>query len=228
MTRKLEGIFIVDEAILSIPVEENDEPLINLLDFDDLIYGPSPEIPNNTDYTKMRSTIFQKLKLAETRLPKGVRFCIYEAYRSLDLQQIIFDTRYNKVKKIHPHWTPELLFKETVRMVSPVKNLDKSINIPPHSTGAAIDIYLIDNNHNYLDMGIHPRDWMEDVEGIYSVSNARCVSSEAKRNRQIMAEALESVGFVNYFYEYWHWSYGDKYWAYYNNKPCAIYNTWSN
>ncbi len=36
--------------------------------------------------------------------------------------------------------------------------------------------------------------------------------------------ALERVGLVNYFTEWWHWSYGDKYWAYCLKNNCAIYS----
>ena len=29
-----------------------------------------------------------------------------------------------------------------------------------------------------------------------------------------MSRALSTAGFVNYPTEYWHWSYGDRYWAF--------------
>jgi D-alanyl-D-alanine dipeptidase len=35
---------------------------------------------------------------------------------------------------------------------------------------------------------------------------------------------MEDQGFVNYVYEWWHYSYGDKYWGYVKNKT-AIYDT---
>ena len=38
-----------------------------------------------------------------------------------------------------------------------------------------------------------------------------------------MGIALQAVGFVNYPTEYWHWSYGDRYWAYQKGQPAAIY-----
>jgi D-alanyl-D-alanine dipeptidase len=34
---------------------------------------------------------------------------------------------------------------------------------------------------------------------------------------------LEKVDFINYPGEWWHWSYGDKYWAFIKGKD-AIYN----
>ncbi|MDT7587682.1 MAG: zinc D-Ala-D-Ala dipeptidase, partial [Pseudonocardiales bacterium] len=35
--------------------------------------------------------------------------------------------------------------------------------------------------------------------------------------------ALHSVGFVNYPTEWWHWSYGDRYWAIKTTAAAAIY-----
>ncbi|KTC92549.1 M15 family metallopeptidase [Fluoribacter dumoffii] len=218
-------LLIADPRIIAISVVDNHEPMIDLIEHPELSYGPSPEIPNNTDYTKMRKTVFEKLKQAQSLLPQGLRFCLYESYRSLALQKSLFDIRYAKVEKQHPEWSSEQIFIETTRMVSPVTNLDGSPNIPPHSTGAAIDIYLINEQGEAIEMGIHPKDWMEDLEGTLSVTASTIISEQAKQNRRIMSHALEAVGFVNYRHEYWHWSYGDRYWAYYKQKPCAIYDS---
>lgn len=46
---------------------------------------------------------------------------------------------------------------------------------------------------------------------------------EAGQYRKIMSAVLEKVGFVNYPFEYWHWSYGDRYWAYHKKETHAIY-----
>jgi beta-lactamase class D len=44
-------------------------------------------------------------------------------------------------------------------------------------------------------------------------------------NRHIMGTALQAAGFINYEREYWHWSYGDRRWAYYTHSPHAIYGS---
>lgn len=219
-------VLIADPKIVAIPVIENHDPMIDLVNHPEIIYGPSPEIPNNTDYTKMRKTVYEKLNQAQSLLPKGLRFCLYESYRSLALQKFLFDTRYGKVKNKHPEWSSEQIFTETTRLVSPVINLDGSPNIPPHSTGAAIDVYLINDQGEAIDMGIHPKDWMEDLDGSLSLTASEIITDEAKQNRKIMCHVLETVGFVNYRNEYWHWSYGDRYWAYYKQQPYACYDNY--
>lgn len=216
---------IADPKVIKIPIQDNQESLVDLTKQTAILYGNSPEIPNNTNYTFVRKSVYEKLTRASSQLPKGLHFCLYEGYRSIALQQKIFDEQYKNVKTRHPDWPLNDVFNETTKLVSPVVNKDGSNNIPPHSTGGAIDVYLVNDQGNPLDMGIHPKDWMQDKEGILSLTDSKFISAEAKANRQIMNQRLSEVGFVNYPTEYWHWSYGDRYWAFVKDKPFALYGT---
>lgn len=218
-------ILLVDPKVLSIAVIEENEQMVDLKDQNIILFGSSPEIPNNQDYTKLRQTVYEKLCMAQKFLPKNLQFCIYEGYRSLSLQQFLFDQRFKTILSLHSDWSDEQIFEETIKMVSPVINRDGSQNIPPHSTGGAIDIYLVDQEGNFIDMGIHPKDWMTDKDGSLSKTDSKAISKQAQENRKIMSHALKHVGFINYPAEYWHWSYGDKYWAYHTKNPHAIYNS---
>ncbi|WP_369824157.1 hypothetical protein [Anoxybacillus sp. UARK-01] len=40
----------------------------------------------------------------------------------------------------------------------------------------------------------------------------------------MLAHALQPVGFVNDFTEWWHWSYGDRYWAVMTQANQALYS----
>lgn len=220
----LAGITLIsDPKVLSVPIHENQEDWVDLRNQNIIVYGPSPEIPDNHDYTYLRKAVYEKLKEAQSHLPKGLRFCLYEGYRSLSLQKMIFEKQYNNVKQRHPDWVEKDIFLETTKLVAPVLNQDHTPNIPPHSTGAAIDVYLIDEHGKAIDMGIHPKDWMMDKDGQLSLTASTHISTEAKKNRQIMSKVLSDVGFVNYPTEYWHWSYGDRYWAYVVESRQAIY-----
>lgn len=218
-------VLITDPRVLAIDIQENHEQLIDLIDQKEIAFGPPPLIPNNTHYTKMRKTVYDKLKQAQATLPDGLKLCLYEGYRSLDLQQKIFQERYDSLCKKNPAMTHAQIFIESTKFVSPITNLDGSANIPPHSTGAAIDVYLIDEKRAVIDMGIHLDDTYDDLEGIFCHTDSQAISEKAKEYRKIMSKALQSVGFVNYATEYWHWSYGDRYWAHQRQQKCAIYNT---
>lgn len=216
---------INDIGVLNIPIVENNDPLVDLREQNIIAFGPSHEIPNNTDYTYLRRTVYDKLAEAQNLLPSDLKFCLYEGYRSLELQKKLFDDRYQKLKDLNPELSYQELFVKTIKMVSPVSNLDGSTNIPPHSTGGAFDIYLIDKNNRIIDMGIKVANWTQDVDGSISKTDSNKISPEAKENRAIMSKALLQVGFVNYAQEYWHWSYGDRYWAYHKNEKKAIYGS---
>jgi D-alanyl-D-alanine dipeptidase len=222
-TTKENIVLIADTRVLQIPIQENHEPMVDIQHEKTIVIGPSPEIPNNTNYTKMRKTVYEKLLQAQKLLPRGLKFCLYEAYRSIALQEMLFQERYQRVKASHPHYSHEQVFTETIQLVSPVINLDGSRNVPPHATGAAVDVYLLDENNQAVDMGIHPADWMADLDGKLSYTISEHISKQAQHHRDIMSEVLSVVGFVNYPTEYWHWSYGDRYWAFQTKEPFAIY-----
>ncbi|AZL16400.1 M15 family metallopeptidase [Rickettsiales endosymbiont of Stachyamoeba lipophora] len=219
-------ILIADPRILAIEIKDNQEEMLDLTLQTAIIYGSSPEIPNNNDYTKLRKTVYERLRQAQSLLPQGFKFCLYEGYRSIKLQKKLFDMRFAKIAYLHPDWPEEMIFDETIKMVSPVVNKDKSLNIPPHSTGAAFDVYLLNDKGEAVDMGIHPKDWAHDTEGIVSLTSSDEISNEAKFHRHIMNRALEAVDFVNYPTEFWHWSYGDRYWAYHKGAANALYGSW--
>lgn len=211
-----------DLRIATIPIRENGDPLIDVREEGRIAIGPSPEVPNNHDYYFLRKTVYEKLLQAQSLLPSGLHFCLYEGYRSLKLQQRLFEDRLAVIQQHHPDWSYEQQFLETHQMVAPTINLDDSQNIPSHATGGAIDVYLIDEKGEALDMGIHPKDWLLDHDGSLSLPDSKRISAEAKQYRSIMSHILQQVGFVNLATEYWHWSYGDRYWACYLGKPAAF------
>lgn len=67
------------------------------------------------------------------------------------------------------------------------------------------------------------------VDASPEVSEGACytaahnIGPEARANRKILAEALTTVGLVNYPTEWWHWSYGDRYWALATDASHAVY-----
>ncbi len=137
-------IYIADPEILAIPIVECNEPLIEIKNHYELQYGPPPECELTTDcYTKMRKTVFEKLCQAQNNLPNSWRFRLYEGFRSLKVQEMLFEQEYQRVLEREPHKNKLELFHETTRLVSPVTNLDGTKNIPPHNTGSAVDIEII-------------------------------------------------------------------------------------
>jgi D-alanyl-D-alanine dipeptidase len=44
-------------------------------------------------------------------------------------------------------------------------------------------------------------------------THAANIANEARSLRHILSTALTDAGLINYATEWWHWSYGDRYWA---------------
>ena len=113
-------------------------------------------------------------------------------------------------------------------------NIEKYVSIPsqdsshpsPHLTGGAIDLTIIDNNKLELEMGT-AFDSFEDKSKTTFFEQLTKPSFQELiylKNRRILFNLLSFVGFTNYPYEWWHYDYGNQYWAIQRNKQTAFYN----
>nr|MDT0664632.1 M15 family metallopeptidase [Micromonospora sp. DSM 115978] len=75
-----------------------------------------------------------------------------------------------------------------------------------------------------LDMGTPEGATPEESDGRCYFAAAG-VSELARRNREVLRQAMTAAGFVNYPTEWWHWSYGDRYWALLTGASAARYGT---
>jgi zinc D-Ala-D-Ala dipeptidase len=81
-----------------------------------------------------------------------------------------------------------------------------------HLTGGAVDLTLCADNGRKLDLTAT------------TVPTHPATSDQADTQyRNILRNALTITGFVNYPTMWWHWSYGDRYWAYATQTPTAPY-----
>ena len=71
---------------------------------------------------------------------------------------------------------------------------------------------LADAHGRELDMGTRMNALPEESAGACYMQ-ADNISSKARSHRDILSTALIAAGLVNYPTEWWHWSYGDRYWA---------------
>lgn len=207
------------KSIRDVPIQENGEELVDLRNQSIIAYDAS-FLVDNPDCTQMRKTVYEKLCAAQQLLPNGLRFELNVGLRSLNVQEKLFNEMYEKIKTKFPKKNQKELFEETSKFVAPVKTWSGHQNAPPHSTGGAIDVILIDRQGGCIDMGEDPNDPFNPV---VIRTDSTLISLEARKNRDIMATALSAVGFVNYPAEFWHWSYGDKRWAFMTHAKYSFY-----
>jgi tetratricopeptide (TPR) repeat protein len=85
--------------------------------------------------------------------------------------------------------------------------------VAPHVTGGAVDLTLCTETGTELPMGTQVNATPPESDEACHTAYAG-VPEEAARNRRTLGAAMTAAGFVNYPMEWWHWSYGDRYWAF--------------
>ncbi|WP_243056897.1 M15 family metallopeptidase [Nocardioides sp. SR21] len=206
-------ILMGDPRVAAVPVEECGDELVDIrsrgLDSD-------PELnPQNPAYAFVRRSVAERLLHAQAALPDGIRLLLAEAYRPYEQQDLYFTRRTRRLMEAEPALSLEAASLRASEFVSPPE-------IAPHVSGAAVDLTLVDGRGGALDMGTPIDARPEDCEGA-CYFGARNITAEARANRDLLAGVLTAAGFVNYPTEWWHWSYGDRYWALMTERPHAIF-----
>lgn len=207
-----EPILMADARVAAVPVEECGE---ELADARESLLIDDRHRPVSAVFSQVRRGVLARLREAEEQLPDGLRLLIVEGHRSLAMQHLYFDEYAAELKQLHPEWTPQELIMATSRLVAPPE-------IAPHGTGGAVDLTLATSDGVELDMGTPIDATPEETDGgCYTA--AENIPAEARHYRDLLSKALTDAGFANYPTEWWHWSYGDRYWALTQNRPHAMY-----
>ena len=81
---------------------------------------------------------------------------------------------------------------------------------------------LVDRLGRDLDMGTRVNASPEESDGA-CYTDADGLNTRARTNRDTLKAALTAAGLINYPTEWWHWSYGDRYWALQTQQSAARY-----
>ncbi|MFI5736284.1 M15 family metallopeptidase [Kribbella sp. NPDC051587] len=197
-------VLLSDERITRIAAIENGEPLVELATRG--IQTPGPAYA--------REGVADRLVVANAFLPSGIQLHVVEGLRPLESQREIYDGYCAELRGLNPGLAEAEIHVLASRFVSPIE-------VAPHVAGAAVDLTLVGPD-GPLDLGTPIDATPEQSDGacFFAATN---ISPEARTNRDLLADVLTSAGLVNYPTEWWHWSYGDRYWAYAENQPHAIY-----
>lgn len=210
-------ISIFDPQVKSILIQENSEPLVDVTTIQGIHVSQKYE-PYYPTFKLVRQSVAHQLEKAIEQLPQNISILFVEGHRPLKVQEAYFSQYYDALKARYPEWSDETVFYETTKLIAPPSNL------PPHSTGGAIDITLCDENGDELDMG-SPIDDDPDQNDGRNLLDASNISTQAQNNRKLLKKVMSDNGFANYDYEWWHWSYGDQYWAFKTNCAEALYDS---
>jgi D-alanyl-D-alanine dipeptidase len=213
MSSALQIIEMAADQVRAIPIHECGEPLIDVSHISTICFGEPPECPETAPhYRLLRQEVLKRLKNAQLRLPAGLRLRIYEGYRSPEIQNQLFQAQLTKVADDNQTWSAEKRYLEASKLASPLCTYAGDLITTPHSTGGAVDVEIVDAKGALIDFGMKAKDWSL-VEPELCATRCNTISSEAQKNRALLVSVLEMEGFVNYPREWWHFSYGDQYWA---------------
>lgn len=141
-----------------------------------------------------RDRVAKMLANAAGNLPKGLALQIDSAYRTRHTQQILW-----KVRKDVLH---DLVY-------------NPAQGVPPHCTGGAVDVSLVDDHNEEINLSEPFTKYYEEPQLISSK-----ITPKAQELRLNLNKVMVEAGFAPHPREYWHFSYGDKMWAaYYKQNP---------
>jgi zinc D-Ala-D-Ala dipeptidase len=207
-------VLLADPRIAAMPARDCGEELLDLRSQPWTRLDTRKADPAGT-FAHLRTGVAQRLAQAQASLPDGLKLLVIEGYRPLALQRRSFDTYLAKLAQARPDWDPARLRVEASKFVA-------APDVAPHATGGAVDLTLCTADGVKLDMGTAvDASPLDSANACFTA--ATNVSPTARRHRTVLVTALRAAGMVNYPTEWWHWSYGDRYWAFVVGHPSAVY-----
>lgn len=206
-------LLLSDPSVAAVSVVDNGDVLIDIKTVPALALDERKKDSAGA-WSNMRVGVVDRLLEAQAWLPAGVRMLVIEGYRPPALQERYFAEHLAQLLRDEPSWSAERAFSEASKHVSPVMTA-------PHPCGAAVDVTLTYEGVE-VDMGT-PVNATPQASGGACFTGATNVSADAREWREVLCRSMERAGFVNYPPEWWHWSFGDRYWAAVSGAPNAIY-----
>jgi D-alanyl-D-alanine dipeptidase len=177
---------------------ENGEPLVAIQEF-----APSLRLHRPQVIPYVRRKVAEMCEDAAKRLPPGLHLSLVEGWRPIERQQRIYDFMWSCAREAYPHRNHAALRRTVCRWVAPTDQ-----KAPPgHCTGAAVDVWLVDDVGEALDV-TSPYDRFHAAP-----TYALGLSERAYENRMLLVDSMLAAGFSNCRDEWWHYSFGDAGWA---------------
>jgi len=188
----------------------------------------------------LRRHVLARLVEAQAHLDNlcpGHRLQIFDAYRPLEVQVFMIEHECRQYA-LAQGWDPQRLSSAQraaclaeVRLFWAAPNEDPT-QPPPHSTGAAIDLTIVDAQGVPLPMGT-PIDHVgpQSTPNHYGPAT-RPDERLFHKNREQLHQVMARAGFRRLPFEWWHFSYGDQWWALLEYlerddvAPTALYGRW--
>lgn len=207
-----------------VPIQECGEPLVPIPGDQVALTLPHPYVKLGAPYGHespfcLRQSVLKKLLQAQDYLQQikpGWGLSIFDGYRPNSVQKFMVVYTYEELLKIHPEMSPEARWAQVYQIWAVPS--DDPATPPPHSTGAAVDLTLINEQGHVVDMG-SPIDELSPR----SLPDYYPQESTYTAQRNLLHQVMNCAGFVRHPEEWWHFSWGDQLWAWVTGTPVAHY-----
>jgi D-alanyl-D-alanine dipeptidase len=208
-----------------IPIVECGEPLVPIPIEHFGVESPHPYEKLGAPYGArspfyLRQGVLDSLFEAQFHLQRshpGWRIQIFDAYRPIAVQQFMVDYTFTQLCGEKGLSDAEIESQRDAILAQVYQfwaspSLDPATP-PPHSTGGAIDVTLVDETGTPLDMGC-PIDEISPRAYPQHFANARDSQSRQYHDRrQFLARIMAMAGFQRHPNEWWHFCLGDQMWV---------------
>jgi zinc D-Ala-D-Ala dipeptidase len=209
-----------------VPIQECGEPLVAIPLELFAIETPHPYIKCGADYDGkspyyLRQGVLDRVVRAQENLQQihpGWRIQIFDAYRPVEVQQYMVDYTFHQTIRdrqldlANLSEAQQQLIWDDVYQIWAIPSFDLATP-PPHSTGAAIDITLVDEAGRLVDMGSSIDEMSDRSLPAYFANSLDPIEIQYHQNRQLLDRIMTANGTIRHPSEWWHFSYGDQLWA---------------
>lgn len=208
----------------AVPIQECREKFVSLQQKANERIRVSPiyfqqKLPGTFRDIYVREGVYNRLCTALDTLPNEYYLIVWDGWRSPETQKALFQRFYQKLFTENPHLSKDVLTKKTATYVS-IPSTDPHAP-SPHATGGSIDLTLASKKIGPLFMGTAFDDFSERAKtNYYTHKGIACAEND---HRKRLYEAMITAGFTNYAEEWWHYDYGNQFWASLQPNPKAIY-----
>ena len=215
-----------------IPIEDCGEPLVSIPLEKFAVQLPHPYEKLGAEYEDkspycLRKGVLEALEMAQFLLHKsypGWKLKLYDAYRPIGVQQFMVDYTFDSLLKEYGWEYYSISAQQRQKLWEQVYQLwaapiTDPATPPPHSTGAAVDLTLVDPTGKTLAMGGEIDELSPRSHPDYYANSRKLPEKQYHRYRQVLNQVMTNVGFLRHPEEWWHFSLGDQMWAWlYNQK----------
>ncbi|MDX2239931.1 MAG: M15 family metallopeptidase [Leptolyngbyaceae cyanobacterium bins.302] len=209
-----------------VPIQDCGEPLVPIPQDVFCLIQPHPYEALGAPYAGkspfwVRQGVCDRLLLAQAHLQRqhpGWNILIFDAFRPLAVQQFMVDYTFADTVQQRglslealTDWQRQDLYEQVYEFWA-LPDPDPT-RPPPHSTGGAVDVTLVNQLGEQVDMGsaideISPRSYPNH----YATSTSQA-EQRFHQHRAWLNQVMTQAGFKRHPQEWWHFCYGDQLWA---------------